>query len=250
MEENDNVILDVRSITKKFGKNIVLNKVSLTMKQNDVRVICGPSGSGKSTLLLCINGLEKINNGTIFFDSQVLDNKNVRNNRKKIGMIFQHFELFPHLTALENATLAPIKILRNPKQDVLDYVKELFGSVGLDDRMNYYPYQLSGGQKQRVAIIRAMAMRPKLIMFDEPTSALDPEMIKEVLDVMKKLAANGMTMLVVTHEMGFAREVATDISFFDEGQIIETKSPNEFFGGNVSQRTKNFLNHILETWRT
>ena len=246
MANNQEVLLDVRAITKKFTKNTVLRKVSLTMNQNDVMVICGPSGSGKSTLLHCINGLEQINDGTIYFDGQILDKKNIRENRKKIGMIFQHFELFPHLTALENVTLAPIKILKREEKAVLDYTRELFRSVGLNDRENYYPYQLSGGQKQRVAIIRALAMKPKLIMFDEPTSALDPEMIKEVLDVMKKLAADGMTMLVVTHEMGFAREVATSISFFENGTIVETKPRAEFFSGNVSERTKKFLDQILE----
>lgn len=246
MTNNHEVLLDVRSVTKRFTKNTVLKKVSLAMKQNDVMVICGPSGSGKSTLLHCINGLEQINDGTIYFDGQILDKKNIRENRKKIGMIFQHFELFPHLTAMENVTLAPIKILKREKQEVIDYTGELFRSVGLHDRENYYPYQLSGGQKQRVAIIRALAMKPKLLMFDEPTSALDPEMIKEVLDVMKKLAADGMTMLVVTHEMGFAKEVATGISFFENGTIVETKSRDEFFSGNVSERTKKFLDQILE----
>jgi ABC-type polar amino acid transport system ATPase subunit len=246
MANNREVLLDVRLVTKKFGKNSVLKKVSLTMNHNDVMVICGPSGSGKSTLLHCINGLEQIDDGTIYFDGHVLDKKNIRENRKKIGMIFQHFELFPHLTAMENVTLAPVKILKREEKEVFEYAHELFRSVGLNDRENYYPYQLSGGQKQRVAIIRALAMKPKLIMFDEPTSALDPEMIKEVLDVMKKLAANGMTMLVVTHEMGFAREVSSSISFFEDGTIVETKPRAEFFSGNVSERTKKFLDQILE----
>ncbi len=246
MNNNEKPILRIKNIHKKYGHQEILKGVDLNVCKGDVHVICGPSGSGKSTLLHCINGLEKINDGEIVYKDEILDKKNIRRIRTKIGMVFQHFELFPHLTAMENVLLAPVKILKRDKKNVEEKAISLFQSVGLADKTDLYPYQLSGGQKQRTAIIRVLAMDPEVILFDEPTSALDPEMIKEVLDVMKNLAKKGMTMVVVTHEMGFAREVSSHISFFDNGNIVETRSPKEFFTGNGSDRTKAFLSHIID----
>lgn len=245
MEQNKELILSIRDLHKSFGTTEVLKGVDLDIYKGETHVICGPSGSGKSTTLYCINGLEKHNKGEIRFRGELITSKNIRAMRQKIGMVFQHFELFPHLTAMQNVLLAPTKIKKMDKITVEKRARELFEWVGLEDRMDYYPYQLSGGQKQRVAIVRALAMEPELILFDEPTSALDPEMIKDVLNVMKGLAKSGMTMIVVTHELGFAKEVASHISFFEGGNIVETRSPEEFFRGDGSERTKAFLNNII-----
>ena len=242
---DNNIVIKINDLSKSFDNCHVLKGVSLEVHKGETHVICGPSGSGKSTMLYCINGLEKYQGGEIYFHDTLMTKKNIRQLRTKIGMVFQHFELFPHLTAMQNVTLAPIKIQKRKREEVEEKVKNLFKLVGLEDRMSYYPYQLSGGQKQRIAIVRALAMEPDVILFDEPTSALDPEMVKDVLMVMKDLALSGMTMIVVTHELGFAKEVAKYISFFDGGKIIETKTPDDFFSGNGSERTKAFLNNII-----
>jgi len=239
------LILEINDLHKSFGDFEVLKGVNFKVYKGETHVICGPSGSGKSTALFCINGLEKYQKGEIIFKNEVITRHNVRKIRTKVGIVFQHFELFPHLTALDNVMIAPRKILKQDYKVVKKRAEELFKKVGLADRMNHYPYQLSGGQKQRVAIIRCLAMEPDLILFDEPTSALDPEMIKEVLEVMKNLALDGMTMIVVTHELGFAKEVANYISFFEGGNIVETRPPDEFFKGDGSERTKLFLKNII-----
>ena len=245
MANDKEVIIQIKDLHKSFGKTEVLKGVNLNVYKGETHVICGPSGSGKSTTLYCINGLETPTSGEIYFKDQLITHRNIREMRQKIGMVFQHFELFPHLTAMDNTLLAPTKVLKRNKDEVRAYAEELFKRVGLEDRMDYYPYQLSGGQKQRVAIVRVLAMNPEVILFDEPTSALDPEMIKDVLSVMKDLAQSGMTMIVVTHELGFAKEVASHISFFENGNIIETRSPEDFFKGDGSERTQIFLNNII-----
>lgn len=246
MEQKQNeIILKIKDLHKSFGSAEILKGVNLDVRKGETHVICGPSGSGKSTALYCINGLEKPTSGEIWFKDEMITNKNIRVMRQKIGMVFQHFELFPHLTAMQNVLLAPTKVKKMKEDEVRAKAEELFKRVGLGERMDYYPYQLSGGQKQRVAIIRVLAMDPELILFDEPTSALDPEMIKDVLSVMKDLAHSGMTMIVVTHELGFAKEVASHISFFENGNIVETRSPEEFFRGDGSERTQMFLNNII-----
>ena len=245
MANDKEVIIQIKDLHKSFGKTEVLKGVNLNVYKGETHVICGPSGSGKSTTLYCINGLETPTSGEIYFKDHLITHRNIREMRQKIGMVFQHFELFPHLTAMDNTLLAPTKVLKRNKDEVRAYAEELFKRVGLEDRMDYYPYQLSGGQKQRVAIVRVLAMNPEVILFDEPTSALDPEMIKDVLSVMKDLAQSGMTMIVVTHELGFAKEVASHISFFENGNIIETRSPEDFFKGDGSERTQIFLNNII-----
>ena len=243
-------MLKVRNIHKSFGDLHVLKGIDLDIKDGEVFVIIGPSGSGKSTFLRCINGLEGIQQGTIDIDGKILDSKKVNKNnlreiRENTGMVFQQFNLFPHLTAIKNITLAP-KIVKNKKMDeAKEHARELLKLVGLEDKETSYPNQLSGGQQQRVAIARAMAMNPKYIMFDEPTSALDPEMIAEVLEVMKDLARAGMTMICVTHEMGFAREVADKIVLMDDGKIVEEGPPHEFFNNPKNERTKRFLSKII-----
>lgn len=220
---------------------------SLTVNDGEVVVIIGPSGSGKSTLLRSVNQLEKVTYGKIFIDGiEITDPKNdIRKIREEVGMVFQSFNLFPHLTVLDNITLAPIKVKKIKKEVAIKEAKALLKRVGLSDKANFHPNQLSGGQQQRVAIARSLAMKPKAMLFDEPTSALDPEMIKEVLDVMNDLAKDGMTMLLVTHEMGFAQAAADKIVFMDEGEIIETGTPDEIFKNPKHERTKVFLNHIL-----
>ena len=245
MENEKELVLSIKNLHKSFGSHEIIKGVDMDIYKGETHVICGPSGSGKSTTLYCINGLEPPTSGEIYFKGERLTAKNIRHMRQKIGMVFQHFELFPHLTAMENVLLAPTKIMKKDKESVRAYAEELFKRVGLEDRMDFYPYQLSGGQKQRVAIVRVLAMEPELILFDEPTSALDPEMIKDVLNVMKDLARSGMTMIVVTHELGFAKEVASHISFFEGGKIIETRRPEEFFSGNGNERTQLFLNNII-----
>jgi general L-amino acid transport system ATP-binding protein len=242
----DDIII-CRDVHKWFGDFHVLRGVSLTVKRQEVIVICGPSGSGKSTFIRTINRLEEHQKGDIIVDGIELshDIRNIEAIRREVGMVFQLFNLFPHLTALQNVTLAPIWARKWPKDKAEEAAMQLLERVGIPEQAHKYPGQLSGGQQQRVAIARALAMQPKIMLFDEPTSALDPEMIKEVLDVMRELAHSGMTMIVVTHEMGFAREVANRIVFFDEGNIVEQNTTNEFFASPKEERTKLFLSQIL-----
>jgi general L-amino acid transport system ATP-binding protein len=240
-------IIICRDVNKWFGNFHVLKDVSLEIQLKEVLVIIGPSGSGKSTFIRCINRLEEHQEGTIIVDGIELshDVRNIATIRSEIGMVFQQFNLFPHLTVLENITLAPRFVRRQPRRDAEEIALQLLERVGIPEQARKYPAQLSGGQQQRVAIARALAMQPKIMLFDEPTSALDPEMIKEVLDVMKELAQTGMTMLVVTHEMGFAREVADRVVLFDEGRIVEMGTPEHFFTDPQHERTKLFLSQIL-----
>lgn len=240
-------MINVEHLYKSFGKNEVLKDISIDIKQGEVVSVIGPSGSGKSTFLRCINLLETPTEGNISVAGVDLTDKktNVTKAREKIGMVFQHFHLFPHLTVLENLTYAPLKVKRISKAEAEEKALALLERVGLSDKQDAYPSSLSGGQKQRVAIARALAMEPDLMLFDEPTSALDPEMVKEVLDVMKDLAESGMTMLVVTHEMGFAREVADRVIFLDQGLLIEEGEPHAFFNNPQSERAKDFLDKIL-----
>jgi len=242
----DQDIIKIEKINKYFNENLVLNDVSLKIKKSNVVVICGPSGCGKSTLLRCLNGLENLNSGNIIINNKsILEKKNLRLIRLELGMVFQQFNLFPHKTVLENIILSPIINLGINKDEAIVIGRKLLERVGILQKENEFPSSLSGGQQQRVAIARGLAMQPKIMMFDEPTSALDPEMIKEVLDVMIELAHDGMTMIVVTHEMGFAKEVADKIVMMDEGRIIEENEPNEFFGNPQKDRTKHFLSKIL-----
>ncbi len=240
-------IIEINKLNKWFGKHHVLKDINLEVCEGDVLVLCGPSGAGKSTLLRCINLLENFQEGEILvFDKSIKENRaNLRFIRKSTDMVFQHFNLFPHLTVLENTYMAPVNVKKVPKEKAIELSKELLNKVGILDKIDAYPEQLSGGQKQRVAIARALAMEPKLMLFDEPTSALDPEMIKEVLEVMKQLALSGMTMMIVSHEMGFAREAANKISFIDQGNIVEISDKDEFFRNPKHERTKAFLSKIL-----
>ncbi len=239
-------IIKIENIKKYFNEILVLNDVSLKIQRSNVVVICGPSGCGKSTLLKCLNGLEDLDSGDIIInDKSILDKNNLRAIRLELGMVFQQFNLFPHKTVLENIILSPIINLGINKDEAIVIGQKLLERVGILQKENEFPSSLSGGQQQRVAIARGLAMQPKIMMFDEPTSALDPEMIKEVLDVMIELAHDGMTMIVVTHEMGFAKEVANKIVMMDEGRIIEENEPNEFFGNPKKERTKHFLSKIL-----
>ncbi len=240
-------MINFTNVNKWFGDLHVLRDINIDVKSGEVLVVCGPSGSGKSTLIRCINRLEPIQKGDLIVDGMnVHDRKtNMTQLRAEIGFIFQQFNLYPHMTALENVILAPTKVRKMKKDEADKLGRETLEKVGLDDKIDSYPAQLSGGQQQRVAIARGLCMRPKIMLFDEPTSALDPEMINEVLDVMINLAKEGMTMIVVTHEMGFAREVAKRILFMDEGQIIEIAPPDEFFADPKYERTKLFLSKIL-----
>ncbi len=240
-------IIKVENLHKSFGDNNVLRGIDLNIEQGDVVVIIGPSGSGKSTFLRTLNLLEQPTSGKIYFEgTDITDPKtDINLHRQKMGMVFQHFNLFPHLTILQNITLAPVKLKKLTKDEADKKALELLARVGLEDRAGDYPSQLSGGQKQRVAIVRALAMDPDVMLFDEPTSALDPEMVGEVLEVMKDLAAQGMTMAVVTHEMGFAREVASRVLFIDEGIIQEEAEPEEFFKNPKNPRLKDFLSKVL-----
>ncbi|MBG03797.1 MAG: ABC transporter ATP-binding protein [Rhodospirillaceae bacterium] len=240
-------IIQISGMNKWFGRFHVLRDIDLTVCRGERIVICGPSGSGKSTLIRCINRLEEHQQGTIVVDDIELtdDLKQIDNVRREVGMVFQHFNLFPHLTILENCTLAPIWVRKTPKAEAEEIAMEYLTRVKIPEQADKYPGQLSGGQQQRVAIARSLCMRPKIMLFDEPTSALDPEMIKEVLDVMVDLADTGMTMLVVTHEMGFARQVAHQVIFMDDGQIVEQNEPEPFFNNPQSDRTKFFLSQIL-----
>jgi len=240
-------VIDVRNLSKSFGDNLVLDNISETINEGEKVVIIGPSGSGKSTFLRCLNRMEEATSGEIYIDGQNIMGKktDVNKLRQKMGMVFQHFNLFPHLTILENITLAPIKLKLMSKPDAIKKAHELLQKVGLDDKADQYPAMISGGQKQRVAIVRALAMNPEVMLFDEPTSALDPEMVGEVLDLMKKLAEEGMTMVVVTHEMGFAREVGSRVLFMDGGGIVEQNNPKDFFDNPQNPRLKEFLSTIL-----
>jgi len=239
-------IIRIQNLRKSFGDNEVLKDIDFDVEKSEVVVILGPSGSGKSTLLRCINRLEEPTGGHIWFeDTEITDSKTKINEvREHIGMVFQSFNLFPHLTAKGNVMLAQRRVLKRPKDEAVRIAVEQLTRVGLGDRVDYYPAQLSGGQQQRVAIARALAMDPHVMLFDEVTSALDPELVRGVLDVMKQLAAAGMTMLVVTHEMGFARDVATRVVFMEGGVIVEEGTPQEVFDTPKSERTKDFLGHI------
>jgi len=240
-------VIKIEDLHKSYGKNEVLKGISTEIKEKEVIAIIGPSGSGKSTFLRCLNLLEEPTSGKITIAGDVLTDKgtNIMKIREEVGMVFQHFHLFPHKTVLENLTYAPINVKRLDKAAAIKKAEDLLTKVGLFEKRNEYPNRLSGGQKQRVAIARALAMDPKVILFDEPTSALDPEMVKEVLAVMKNLADTGMTMLIVTHEMGFAREVADRILFLDGGKLIEDASPEQFFTSPSTQRAKDFLEKVL-----
>jgi len=243
------IIISVRDLEKHFdeGKLKALRGVSADIKRGEVVVVIGPSGSGKSTFLRCLNLLEEPTHGTVTVEGvDITDPKvNINKHREKMGMVFQHFNLFPHMTILKNMTLAPRKLLKKSKAEAEEKAEALLKRVGLADRANAYPSQLSGGQKQRIAIVRALCMEPQVMLFDEPTSALDPEMVGEVLDVMKQLAHEGMTMVVVTHEMGFAREVADRVIFMDEGKIVEEGTPDEIFNHPQEARTQDFLRKVL-----
>ena len=241
------LMIEMNNVHKWFGDLHVLNDVNLKVNKSEKIVICGPSGSGKSTLIRCINRLEEHQRGEIIVEGTELtnDSRSIERIRGEVGMVFQQFNLFPHLSILDNVTLAPIWVRKTPKAQAIDKAMEYLKRVQIDDQAFKYPSQLSGGQQQRAAIARALCMEPRIMLFDEPTSALDPEMIKEVLDVMVGLAEGGMTMIVVTHEMGFAKEVADEIIFMDEGQIVEAKSPDDFFNNPESERTKTFLSQIL-----
>ncbi|WHE06677.1 amino acid ABC transporter ATP-binding protein [Thermoanaerobacterium thermosaccharolyticum] len=240
-------MIRVDNLHKNFGNLEVLKGVSLEVKKGEVLVIIGPSGSGKSTILRCINLLEEPTKGDIYIEGEKINDKKADINkiRQKVGMVFQHFNLFPNMTAIDNITLAPVKVKKMDKKDAEDIAIKLLKKVGLEDKRDSYPIKLSGGQKQRLAIARALAMQPDVMLFDEPTSALDPEMVKEVLNVMKELANEGMTMIVVTHEMGFAREVADRVIFVDDGVIVEEGTPKEVFENPKSPRTKEFFSKIL-----
>ena len=240
-------MINVENLSKNFGDLKVLKNISTTINKGEIISIIGPSGSGKSTFLRCINKLEEPTEGHIYIDGMDLMDKKTDINkiRERVGMVFQHFNLFPNMTVLENLTLSPIMVKKESKEEAEKYASYLLEKVGLSDKANSYPTQLSGGQKQRIAIARALAMKPEVILFDEPTSALDPEMIKEVLDVMRDLAKEGMTMLIVTHEMGFAKNVGNRILFMDNGEIIEDCSPKDFFENPTNERIKDFLNKVL-----
>ena len=240
-------IIEAKDVKKWFGDFQALKGISMEIQEGEVLVVCGPSGSGKSTFIRCINRLEQHQEGSIVVDGIELTNdiKNIEAIRSEVGMVFQSFNLFPHLTVLQNITLAPTWVRKKSKSDSEQKAMELLERVGIPEQANKFPGQLSGGQQQRVAIARALAMEPKIMLFDEPTSALDPEMIKEVLDVMKELAKSGMTMIVVTHEMGFAKEVADRVMLFDDGLMVEENTPNEFFDNPKNDRTKLFLSQIL-----
>lgn len=244
--END-VLIRVDGLKKSFDKVDVLKGISTEIHKGDVVVIIGPSGSGKSTFLRTLNLLEEPTGGSVYFEGvNITDPKvNINVHRQKMGMVFQQFNLFPHMTILRNLTIAPMKLLRKSKEEAEKKARELLKRVGLEDRADSYPSQLSGGQKQRIAIVRALCMEPDVMLFDEPTSALDPEMVGEVLQVMKDLAKEGMTMVIVTHEMGFAKEVANRVLFIDEGIIMEENPPKEFFDNPKSERLKGFLSKVL-----
>ena len=242
----DKYLIEINHVGKKFGDLTVLKDINVKVKEREVVVIIGPSGSGKSTLLRCIKGLEQPTSGSVIFDgTPVNGEKNINEVRTEVGMVFQRFNLFPHMTVIQNIMLAPMKVRKITKKEAYDRGMHLLQKVGLEDKADYKPAQLSGGQQQRVAIARALAMKPKALLFDEPTSALDPEMVHEVLDVMKEVAEEGMTMVVVTHEMGFAKEVGDRVLFIDGGLIVEQGTPDEVFNHTKEERTKLFLSQVL-----
>lgn len=240
-------LIQVRNLGKQFGKVKVLEGINVDIYEGDVVFVVGPSGSGKSTFLRCLNRLEEATDGSILFEgADILDPKtDIDKHRQKMGMVFQQFNLFPHMTIMKNLTIAPVKLQGRSQQEAESEAMRLLERVGLADRAGAYPSQLSGGQKQRIAIVRALCMKPDVMLFDEPTSALDPEMVGEVLNVMRDLAADKMTMVVVTHEMGFAREVATRVMFMDGGNFVEENAPQEFFENPQNERLKNFLSKVL-----
>lgn len=240
-------MIKVKNLHKKFGDLSVLNGIDEHVSQGEVVVVIGPSGSGKSTFLRCLNLLEEVTDGEIYVDDELITDPKIDVNRvrQKMGMVFQQFNLFPHLTIMDNIMLAPVLLKKMTKEQAVARGRELLKRVNLEEKADVYPAQLSGGQKQRVAIARALAMDPEIMLFDEPTSALDPEMVGEVLDVMKDLAKSGMTMVIVTHEMGFAREVASRVLFIDQGIVMESGTPEEVFGNPQNERTKNFLSKVL-----
>ena len=239
-------MIKFKELNKWYGTHHVLQDINLEVAKGEVVVVCGPSGSGKSTLIRCVNGLEKFQSGSLIVDGlPVTVEANLRQLRMELGFVFQQFNLYPHKTALENVTLAPIHVRKLPKKEALSRGREMLEKVGLADKFDSHPHQLSGGQQQRVAIARSLCMQPKVMLFDEPTSALDPEMINEVLDVMVSLAKDGMTMIVVTHEMGFARKVADRVVFIDKGLIVEVSEPDTFFTAPKNERTREFLCKIL-----
>ncbi len=246
-QASDQPMVELQDVNKWFGEFHVLYDISMTVKRGERFVVCGPSGSGKSTLIRCINRLEQHQTGSIVVDGIELtdDVKHIELIRREVGMVFQQFNLFPHLTVLENCTLAPLWVRHMPKKDADELAMQYLERVRIPEQAHKYPGQLSGGQQQRVAIARALCMRPQVMLFDEPTSALDPEMIKEVLDVMVELAEEGMTMICVTHEMGFAKSVANAVVFMDQGEIVEMAPPSEFFSNPRNERTKEFLSQIL-----
>ena len=248
----ENNLLEIRNIVKRFGDKTVLNGVSTTVKKGEVVVVVGPSGCGKSTMLRCINALEEIQGGKILLDGEkiVAGGKNLARQRQKVGMVFQSYDLFPHLNVVDNITLAPLKVQKRNKMDAEAEAKELLARVGLSDKAASFPRELSGGQKQRVAIVRSLIMHPELMLFDEVTAALDPEMVREVLDVMLSLAEQGRTMIIVTHEMQFARAVADRVIFLDEGNIMEEASPDVFFTDPKTERAKKFLQTFTFEKRT
>ena len=245
MDKNNNpVLLQIQDVHKEFDDKKILNGINLSLHTGEVLVVLGPSGCGKSTLLRCLNGLEKIEGGDIKFKDTSFNAKNTnwQEIHEKIGMVFQNYELFPHMTVIENILLGPLKVQKRNKAEALTQAEQLLEKVGLLDRKDSYPRQLSGGQKQRIAIVRALCMNPEIILFDEVTASLDPEMVREVLDVILGLAKQGMTMVIVTHEMGFAKSVADRIIFMDNGEICEESKPNEFFTNPKTERAKHFLN--------
>ncbi|WP_311080440.1 amino acid ABC transporter ATP-binding protein [Paenibacillus polymyxa] len=243
MGEAVEVLLEIRGLEKSFGDRKVLQRINLDVTKGEVVVVLGPSGCGKSTLLRCLNGLEPVQSGAIRYRGRDLTDKKVnwREVRQHIGMVFQNYELFPHMTVLENILLGPLKVQRRNKQEALEQAEQLLERVGLLDRKDAYPRQLSGGQKQRIAIVRALCMNPEIMLFDEVTASLDPEMVREVLDVMRELAQQGMTMIIVTHEMGFAKSVGDRIVFMDQGQICEMTTPQQFFTQPETERAQHFL---------
>lgn len=245
MSENNNIVVSLQDVTKKFGSLTVLDGMSLDIYEHEVVVLCGPSGGGKSTLLRTINGLEKIDSGKIIYRGQEVTHRNIREIRKHIGMVFQQFNLFSNLTVKDNLLIAPIKTQKKNKDEMLQKAKEYLEVFGIADKLEAYPHQLSGGQKQRVAIVRALMLEPDLMLFDEPTSALDPEMIKEVLDAIRRLSQIGMTMVIVTHEMGFAREVASRVCFLEGAKIRVDTDSKTFFEDTEDERLKQFLSVIL-----
>ncbi len=244
MEEKN--IISIKGLTKSYGATAVLKGIDLEVKKGEVVAVIGPSGSGKSTMLRCINAMERMTDGEILYKGQsIAEIKKLSKLRQEVGMVFQHFNLFPHMTVLKNVMYAPVTVRKETKPHAQDYALELLKKVGMYEKMDAYPSTLSGGQKQRVAIARALAMKPEILLFDEPTSALDPEMVGEVLNVMKQLAKAGMTMIVVTHEMGFAKEVADKVAFMDEGIVMEYGTPKEVFEETENERVKAFLAKML-----